>query len=355
MLPLDVVELTLKLCRIPSVTGQEAAVVHFARQQLQQLGFAVHLQPLGEQARANLLAHSPHHQPHVLLSTHLDTVPPHIAPTISSDQQFVCGRGTCDAKGIAGAMMCAATELMRQGEHRVGLLFVVGEETHSDGAKQAAAHFAPRVRAVIGGEPTQLQLVRAMKGAVVFRLEVQGKAAHSAYPELGHSALHQLVRDVQVLLAESWPHDKELGITTINVGLLQGGNAANILADHAWARGIMRCTVPARVVVDRIKALLEPTTKLTLESVSDPLHLHCPKGFDNCIVSFGSDMPYLKQLGTPLLVGPGSIHDAHKPHERVCIQQLRQAVHLYQDLAKRLLEEITTPPSSTCPAQTPTR
>ncbi|MEM7494545.1 MAG: M20/M25/M40 family metallo-hydrolase [Myxococcota bacterium] len=351
----DVVELTLQLCRIPSVTGQEAAVVQFARQQLQQLGFAVHLQPLGEQGRANLLAHPPNQPPHVLLSTHLDTVPPHIAPTMSADQRSIRGRGTCDAKGIAAAMICAAAELRRQGEHRVGLLFVVGEETNSDGAKQAVRNFAPRVRAVIGGEPTQLQVVRAMKGAVVFRLDAQGKCSHSAYPELGHSALHQLVRDAQALLAEPWPRDEELGETTINIGLLQGGSAVNVLADHAWARGIVRCAVPARVVVDRIKALLEPATKLTLESASDPLRLHCPKGFDGCMVSFGSDMPHLRQLGTPLLVGPGSIHDAHQPHERISIQQLRQAVCLYQDLAKLLLEEIIEPPSSTCRARTPRR
>lgn len=333
----DVVELTLRLCRIPSVTGQEAAVVQFARQQLEQLGFTVHPQPLGEQGRANLLAYAPNSQPRVLLSTHLDTVPPHIAPAVSHDQQFICGRGTCDAKGIAAAMICAAVELTRRGEHRVGLLFVVGEETNSDGAKRAVQNFAPRVRAVIGGEPTQLRLVRAMKGAVVFRLEVQGKCAHSAYPERGYSALHQLVRDAHALLAEPWPRDESLGETTINLGLLQGGSAVNVLADQAWARGIARCTVPARVVADRIQALLEPTTKLTLESASDPLRLHCPEGFDSCTVSFGSDMPHLRQLGTPLLVGPGSIHDAHQPHEHISIHQLRQAVRLYQDLARRLL------------------
>lgn len=334
----DVVELTLQLCRIPSVTGQEGQVVAFVRQLLQRLGFTVDLQPLGQEGRGNLLAHWPSSTAHTLLSTHVDTVAPHFDPTFSSDKQRLIGRGTCDAKGIAAAMICAACQLVQQGEEGVGLLLLVGEETHSDGAKAAVNGFAPEVSYIVGGEPTQLQLVRAMKGSVVFRLDCHGKAAHSAYPHMGHSALHQLVSDVQRLLGVAWPCHTKLGDTTLNVGLLQGGCAVNVLAPHAQARGIVRCSVPAQQVVELLRARLSPTTQLELESVSDPLQLHCPPDFASCVVSFGSDMPYLQKLGTPLLVGPGCIHDAHTDHEFVQVQHLYQAVELYKKIFKCLLD-----------------
>lgn len=333
----DVVDLTLQLCRTPSVTGQEGQVVAFVRKLLRELGFVVEFQPLGEEGRGNVLAYWPGCRVHTLLSTHLDTVAPHFDPTLSTDKSRLIGRGSCDAKGIAAAMICAACQLIKQGQTRVGLLLLVGEETHSDGAKAAVKDFAPQVSYVVGGEPTELELVRAMKGSVVFRLHCQGKAAHSAYPHKGHSALHQLVSDVQRLLCVDWPGHQDLGQTTLNVGLLQGGCAVNVLAPQAQARGIVRCSVPAQQVISLLKAQLRPTTQLELESVSDPLHLHCPSGFDSCVVSFGSDMPYLKELGTPVLVGPGSIHDAHTDHESVFVRHLRQAVDLYKNLSINLI------------------
>ncbi|MEM7402999.1 MAG: M20/M25/M40 family metallo-hydrolase [Myxococcota bacterium] len=338
MNPPDVVELTLQLCRIPSVTGQEAQVVRFVQQRLQQLGFNVAFQPVGhEQGRGNLLAHWPDCHPRILLTTHLDTVAPHFDPVVADDQQRLIGRGTCDAKGIAAAMMCAACRLLQRGQTDVGLLLLVGEETNSDGAKAAVHNFAPHVSYLIGGEPTELKLVQAMKGSVVFQLHCHGKAAHSAYPHMGHSALHDLVLDIQRLLCIDWPCHKELGDTTINVGLLQGGCAVNVLAAQAEAHGIVRCSVPAHQVVALLQQQLGAATQLQVKSMSDPLQLYCPAGFDSCVVAFGSDIPYLKQLGPSLLVGPGCIHDAHTDHEFVLVEHLHQAVKLYQKLCEILV------------------
>lgn len=333
---IDVVELTERLCAIPSITGDEAAVVAETARVLSALGLDVRRQQVGEtRGRDNLLATAPGIAPEVLLTTHLDTVPPFLPPHREGDRLY--GRGTCDAKGIAAAMICAVEQLLVQGERRVGLLFVVGEETDSDGAKAAAEGFAPRVRYLIDGEPTDLKLAVAMKGAVVFDLEARGKAGHSAYPETGHSAVHQLTRDIVRLLDAEWPADPVVGATTLNIGTIGGGVASNVIAASARATGVLRTSAAAEALVADMKARLDPATELHVRSASSPLRLEEVEGVETCVVAFGSDVPYLSPLGRPLLVGPGSIHDAHTDHEHVMLDDLSRARDLYQHLASALL------------------
>ena len=335
----DVIELTQALCAIPSVTGDEAGVVDEVARRLKALGAQVTRQSVGDTpGRDNLLA-TAGAPPEILLTTHLDTVPPFLPPRLHDGRLF--GRGVIDAKGIAAAMICAFERLLAAGETRVALLFVVGEEADSDGAKAAAAGFMPTVRHFINGEPTDGVLVSAMKGVLAFELKALGKAAHSAYPEAGHSAVHQLLADLCRLVAEPWPLTDEAGQTTLNIGLLEGGVAPNVLAPHARAICVMRTTTDADLLEARIRSLLSPGTDLSLRTKSSPSRLVTLPGLPSKIVAFGSDVPHLSPCvsGGPLLVGPGSILDAHTEHESVAVGELRAAVDQYELLARRLLEE----------------
>jgi acetylornithine deacetylase len=330
------VDLTLDLCRVESTTGMEARVMEHAATLASRLGLTVKTQPVGgEASRTNVLAFDPATPPQVLLTTHLDTVPPYIPPQDASDR--LTGRGTCDAKGAAAAMMCAVKALRDAGETRVGLLFLVGEEGPSDGAKTAAHGFAPPVRYFINGEPTGLRLTRAQKGTLTFKLHASGIPCHSAYPELGRSATHLLTDTLHHVLHEPWPQDATLGDTTVNVGLLQGGVATNVLAPSAEAQGIFRLAVPVAVVEQRLRAMLPPHVELEKTGSNDPVMFHVPHGEDADVVRFGSDVPYLKHLGTPLMMGPGSIHDAHTDHEHVLKEDLLRAADRYAALVRTLL------------------
>ena len=346
----DVVDLTTALCTIPSITGAEAAVVDEVAARLTKLGARVtrqRVQHLDEPSvgRDNLLATATDAPPELLLTTHLDTVPPFIAPRIEivDGKERMIGRGVIDAKGIAASMICAWTRLVAAGETRVGLLFVVGEETNSDGAKAATdGGFAPHVKYFIDGEPTDGQIVRAMKGVMAFELDVEGKAAHSAYPHAGHSALHQLIADLARLQAEHWHDDADLGPTTLNIGTVHGGVAPNVLAPFAQAVCVMRNTTDADVLEARIRALLSPTTKMSVRTKSGPQRLVTLPGEPTQVVAFGSDVPHLTPLvGSAekgaVLVGPGSILDAHTSREGISLSELRASVDAYERLCKRLL------------------
>ncbi len=346
---IDVVELTESLCSIPSVTGDEAAAVDDVAARLKKLGATVTRQRVPDQGedkagRDNLLAvPAGAAAPELLLTTHLDTVPPFLPPkrVVAGGVERLTGRGVIDAKGIAAAMIAAWQTLVAAGETRVGLLFVVGEETNSDGARAAAAGFAPKVKHFIDGEPTDGVLVRAMKGVLAFELDVDGVAAHSAYPDAGKSAVHQLIDDLARLRAESWPADDDVGETTLNVGVLEGGVAANVLAPHARAVCVMRCSADADALEARIRGLLSPSTLMAVRTKSGPQRLVTLPGEATKVVAFGSDVPHLSPLcaaaGGPLLVGPGSILDAHTSHEGVAVADLRAAVDAYASLSRRLL------------------
>ncbi len=339
---MNVIELTKRLCAISSITGDEILVVNEVDKILCDLGFTVKRQQVGDKpGRDNLFAYSDSDKPTILLTTHLDTVAPHFATSLSADGEWLVGRGVCDAKGAAAAMIIAASELQSEGQTDVGLLFVVGEETHSDGAKAINADFIPSVKYFIDGEPTDLKLTVGMKGAIVFDLEATGQAGHSAYPETGHSAIHQLCSHIQALIAHQWPVDHEFGATTINIGKIEGGVGGNVIAPSAWASGVMRTSVDAGILLKQMEQILNTNraTKLIIKSASSPVRLHDVEGFEKCVVAFGSDVPHLAHLGTPLLIGPGSIFDAHTAGEKVRVRDLQQAVVVYKELCRKLLTQ----------------
>ncbi len=333
--PWDPVDVTMRLCRVESTTGKEAAVMALASDMCRELGLTVSLQDVDTPGRSNVLAMDPGEPAQVLLTTHLDTVPPYIAPVDAGDR--LTGRGTCDAKGAAAAMFHAVHTLRQAGERRVGLMFLVGEEGISDGAKAAARGWAPHVRYFINGEPTGNALASAQKGTLSFKLHAHGVACHSAYPELGHSALHTLTDTVHAMLHASWPTDAELGETTVNVGLLHGGVATNVLAPHAEAQGIFRLAAPVATVEAQLRALLPQHVTHERLGSTDPVRFHVPDGQPSLVVRFGSDVPYLKGIGVPLMLGPGSIHDAHTDHEHVLKADLIAAAGIYASLARTLL------------------
>jgi acetylornithine deacetylase len=333
---MDVVDLTMDLCRVDSPTGLEAAVCSLAARHARALGLDVRGQRVDTDGRDNLLCVDPSVPPQVILTTHLDVVPPYIAPTEHEDR--LTGRGTCDAKGAAASMFCAVQQLRAQGEKRVGLMFLVGEEGQSDGAKHAAATgFAPTVRYFINGEPTGMRLASAQKGTLSFTLAAHGVAAHSAYPELGRNAIHALVAAMHNVLNEPWPTSTGLGDTTVNVGMLEGGVATNVLAPAASARGIFRLAVPRAGVEQRLRSLMPQHVELKVTGGTDPVEFHVPVGMEGDVVRFGSDVPYLRGMGTPLMLGPGSIHDAHTAHEFVMKADLLAATARYADLCRMLL------------------
>lgn len=327
------VSLAMDLCSLDATTGQEKASVDYLEKLLVAEGWRVERQAV-EPGRDNLWAFSSEAPIKILLTTHVDTVPDYISPKQSEDGRTLFGRGVCDAKGIAACMVVAA-EKLRKMKLPVALLFVVGEETNSIGAKTAAKH-GVKAQYVINGEPTQLKLVRAMKGIIVFELQARGIAAHSAYPDAGSSAVHQLLGDLHALMHTDWPIDSNLGKTTCNIGVIHGGKAHNVIADEASAKISVRTTINSADVIELIKSKIHPKTSMTLLSTSDPQSFKIVDGMETDVVSFGSDVPYLKGIGEPLLLGPGSILDAHTIHEQVQVEDLHRAVDLYVKLGVEL-------------------
>jgi acetylornithine deacetylase len=327
----DVVDLAEALIAQPSLTGAEGPAVELASRWLTDRGWTVRLQELSP-GRANIWAS--HGAGVVTLSTHLDTVPPFIAPTRS--QARLSGRGACDAKGIAAAMMVAAQSLADEGEHRVDLLFVVGEEKSSDGAR-AANSLPATSRFLINGEPTEGRLASGAKGSMAVTVRTRGRAAHSAYPELGASAITPMLALLTTLDDLELPCDPVLGHTTINVGTLNAGREANIVPDEAVAQ------LRVRLVGDpaRVREILERWSvgraELELAPHIPAQHFHTIPGFDCGPVSYTSDIPLLDRWGTPLLFGPGSITVAHTPDEFIDIDELRSAVGSYMRLVRTLL------------------
>jgi acetylornithine deacetylase len=329
---LDVVELTKHLIRIPSVSGAEAEVIGAAEQLLE--GRAWHTRRIAVSAGRDDLVATCTDAPQITLSTHLDTVPPFIEPRDDGDRLY--GRGSCDAKGIAAAMICAAERLRDRGVP-VALLFVVGEETSHDGA--SAANTKPTSsRVLINGEPTESRLATGTKGALRATLRTAGRAAHSAYPELGHSATADLVHLLARLDELSMPEDPVLGRTTINIGALAGGVADNVVAPWAEARLMIRLVSAAEDVEGRLRDWVGARASLEFESLVPPVHLTTVPGFETSVVAYATDIPRLTQWGRPYLFGPGSIHVAHTDHEFVSRAELARAVDAYERLVTAALE-----------------
>ena len=338
--PIDPIGLTRALCEIESTTYNEGAVGDFLAEFLSARGWAVEKTPVEQPpesgnrgARWNVYGGAAGQTPELVFSTHMDTVPPYIP--FSEDAEFLYGRGVSDAKGIIAAQVAAA-EALRAAGFRVGLLFVSGEERDSAGAK--AANLAPKgSRFLINGEPTDNRLALASKGALRCSIKTKGKMAHSAYPELGESAVHKMVELLDKLLKLKLPVDEFAGESTVNVGQIHGGHAPNVIADHAEAQVLIRLvcdSAPVRAaVLEAAKGLAEVEFTLDMRFV----RLKAVEGLPTMIAKFSTDIPQLTNWGEPLLLGPGSIHVAHTPHERLAKKELFEAVDLYVKVGKQLL------------------
>jgi aspartate kinase len=329
--PLDVVELATELIAIPSLSGHEHAVSDLVLDLLTARGWKVVAQPVSA-GRVNLWA--TRGTGDVTLSTHLDTVPHFFPPRREGGKLF--GRGACDAKGIAAAMICAAQNLADAGEDRVDLLLVVGEELRSDGAR-AAASLPATSRWLVNGEPTESKLVSASKGSLRVVLRTRGQEAHSAYPELGRSAVEEMVALLAELRRVSLPSDPLLGETTMNVGTIRGGSAANVFAGECEVEAMIRLVGDAQQVKDRITQLVGGRADIEWGSHIPTQRFHTIPGFDTTTVAYTSDVPILAAWGTPLMFGPGSIHHAHTEEEHVSLEDLRSAVTTYERIVRAVL------------------
>lgn len=329
----DAVAFARGLMDIESTTGQEAACGKKLAADLRALGWNVREQPVAGD-RFNVLATVG--EPRVTFSTHFDCVPPFFPSRVEGDK--LIGRGSCDAKGILAAQVGAAERLRARGETRVALLFVVGEERGSDGAKLANT-LPNQSRFLINGEPTDLRLGTATRGALRFRLTANGKAAHSGYPELGESATEKLLDGLEALRRTEWPADPVLGRTYFNIGLLSGGVAPNVIPPHAQAELFFR-TVSDPDLIRRLVAERVGSRLAVEEILHVPLvRLHTVAGFQQAVFSYATDVPFLDKWGTPLLFGPGSIHVAHTDHEFLSIAELHGAIDGNVRLATELLAQ----------------
>ena len=326
-------DLARQLIDIPSVSGDEEAVAHLLAVHLEDLGYGVEIldQVPG---RPGLFA-TTGAPPRIVFCTHLDTVPPFVPA--SEDESFLYGRGACDAKGIVAAQVAAAERLRAEGLDEVGLLFVVDEEKGSLGARAANGHpAAAECRWLIVGEPTENKLAVGSKGSLRATLRTDGTGGHSAYPESGHSAIHGLLEVLADVRAVAWPRDAYFGETTCNVGVIGGGTGANVIAADARAELHLRLVTGEAVVRELLERTVRGRARIDYLSYTPAVRLTAVPGFEQCVVGFTTDVPHLSNWGKPLLIGPGSIHDAHMPRERVAKAELERGVELYVRLARQL-------------------
>jgi acetylornithine deacetylase len=327
----DVVALAAELLTLDSTTGAEGGAVDFVSKWLVTRGWNVHLQEV-TRGRANVWASRAGRG--ATLSTHLDTVPPYVAPRLVGDKLY--GRGACDAKGIAAAMLVAAENLATAGENRVDLLFVVGEEKGSDGAR-AANRLAATSKFLINGEPTESKLASGCKGSLRVTVRTRGRAAHSAYAHLGESAIKPMIALLPELETLELPTDDVLGETTLNVGTLRAGTEANIVPAAAEAELMFRIVGDPDPVKAQVERWAAGRAELEYGSYIPAQHFHTIEGFEVAPVAYTSDIPLLGRWGTPLLFGPGSIHVAHTPDEFIDVGELRAAVGAYETIVRSVL------------------
>ncbi len=325
--------LTRQLIDIESISGNEAAVGNYLFGELCRLGYQARKIPV-EGDRFNVFATWPDHAAvAIVFSTHMDTVPPFIPS--SEDEEKIYGRGSCDAKGIMAAQIAAA-ERLRQQEIFVGLLFVVGEERDSLGAKVANDFAPPECRFLVNGEPTENRLALASKGTLRVEVTARGRMAHSAYPELGESAIDKLIAALTKLRAMPLPSDLQVGPCTLNIGLIEGGRAPNVIPDYAHADLLYRLVGPSDELRKQILAAAGDQVEVTFPLELPFLRLRTVDGLPTMIAAFTTDIPKLTKWGEPLLIGPGSIHVAHTEGEFIEKRQLHEAVDLYCSIAKQL-------------------
>jgi acetylornithine deacetylase len=328
--PVDPLALARQLIDIDSTTGREGEVASVLAAYLRGRGYSVFEQPV-EGTRANVIA--ARGEPRLVFSTHIDCVPPFLPSRLVDGRLY--GRGACDAKGILAAQVAAAERLHAGGDTRVGLLFVAGEERGSDGA-MAAGRLASPSAYLVNGEPTDNRLGAATRGVYRVRLITDGQAAHSGYPELGRSAIEPLLDVLRDLRGMAWPADDELGTTHYTIGLIRGGVAPNVIPAHAEAEILFRTVGDHQPVRERLATLVAGRARVEEVLEVPAVRLHTVPGFETATFAYTTDIPFLRGWGTPLLLGPGSIHVAHTDEEHVAIAELHRAVELYVDLAHRL-------------------
>jgi acetylornithine deacetylase len=328
---LELFDLTAALIAIESPTGSEQRLTRFLQNYLEAAGFAVQLQEVGEE-RCNIYAHLG--EPVCVFSTHTDTVLPNLP--FREDEEFIYGRGACDAKGIIAAQIKAAEKLLAAGTRNFGLLFVVGEERGSDGAK-AANTIPNRCRFLINGEPTENKLALGSKGALRVEVATTGRAAHSAYPQQGESAILKLLDVLNDVRGLALPSHPLLGETTCNIGTISGGIQANVIPDAAKAELMFRTVTETSVIKNLLAETIRNRAALHYSFECAPVFLEALAGFETMVAAYTTDIPLLTNWGRPFLLGPGSILDAHTPQERIVKKELKRAVEIYFEMACRLL------------------
>jgi acetylornithine deacetylase len=329
--PVDPVALARRLIDIDSTTGREGEAAAVLAAWLRERGYSVLEQPLAN-GRANVIAAAG--DPKLVFSTHIDCVPPFFPSRVEGGLLF--GRGACDAKGILAAQVAAAERLRAQGESRVGLVFVAGEERGSDGAMAANTIASPST-VLINGEPTDNRLGAATRGVYRVKLTASGRAAHSGYPELGESAIETLVDVLHDLRAVPWPADDLLGTTHYTVGVISGGVAPNVVPARAEAEIIFRSVGDHGAIGRLLDGAVAGRAAIDVVLEVPPVRLKTVDGFETAVFAYTTDIPFLDRWGAPMLLGPGSIHVAHTDREHVAIAELERAVELYASLAARLL------------------
>jgi len=330
----ELYDLTKTLVNIESVTGNEKACGEFLAGYLEKHGFETTLQPV-EPGRSNVFARLG--RPDVVLSTHMDTVPPFIPA--SEDEEWIYGRGSCDAKGILAAEVIAALALQVAGVDNFAMLFLVGEEILSDGARKAN-EAPPDTKYIINGEPTENKLAVGTKGILRVDITTRGKAAHSAYPEMGESAILKLLDILQDMRQVPLAVDSVMGPATMNIGVIDGGKAINVIPDSASTKILFRTVSPTSELRENVEAVLKGRCEYEFVRDTKPIRTEYFEGFETEVVSYSTDLPSLTRWGRPLLLGPGSIRVAHTDHERVSKAELVQAVDLYTRLVQELKKRV---------------
>ena len=332
---IDPIALARQLIDIPSPTDSERAVGEFIESRLASLGFATRRHEISAD-RFNVFA-SAGGRPRVVINSHIDTVPPWFGSSDDGDSLY--GRGACDTKGIIAAMITAGEKLRASGVRDFAFLFVVGEETDSIGAKQANVEFKDLgSEYVIVGEPTESKFARASKGAFTCTVRFEGVAAHSAYPERGDSAIVKLVAAIDAINKTNWGTHDILGKATVNVGVVRGGQKPNIVPADAEADMIFRTVSDPEEVRVKLESVIAPFGGRIVRGLGNPPQfMTVPPEAEAVVVAFNTDVPHLKNLGKPLLYGPGSILDAHGAKERIAKRDLLAAVDVYRDLVIQLL------------------
>ncbi len=335
-MPLDAIAFARQLIDVPSPTESELAVGELLERELTRLGFTTRRHDVAPE-RFNLLALAGG-TPRVILNSHIDTVPPWFES--SEDEEFIYGRGACDTKGIIAAMIAAGERLRARGVNDFAYLFVVAEETDSIGAKAANIEFGELgSEFVVVGEPTESKFARASKGALTCVIRFEGVAAHSAYPHLGDSAINRMVAAIAEINAHDWGTHEVLGHTTVNVGVVRGGQRPNIIPAEAECELIFRLvTTPEEVELRLGDLVSQHGGRITMSRGNPPQFMLVPEGQPSQVVAFNTDVPWLGALGKPLLFGPGSILDAHGVNEKIAKRDLLAAVTTYEEMVISLLE-----------------